>query len=66
MLMAIFAAAHFMEGTREDKNQLGGYFHKFMYMYLAQSADFDYVPKDVYKHEPAVVNARNARRRGIA
>lgn len=52
MLMAIFAAAHFMQGREEDKNLLGYYYHKFMYMYLAQSADFDYVAKDVYKHEP--------------
>lgn len=52
MLMAIFAAAHFMEGTERDRRSLGFFYHKFMYMYLAQSADFDYVAKDIYKHEP--------------
>lgn len=63
MLMAIFAAAHFMQGTQEERNSLGNYYHQFMYMYLAQSAEFDYVAKDVYQHEPKIATVQSTPRR---
>jgi hypothetical protein len=62
MVMAVFAAAHFMNGSEEEDKEedkqeeesnlarLEEHFKKFARMYLDQCKTFDYQAKDVYKH----------------
>ena len=50
MLAAVFAAAHFMRGNKEERARLEVHFKKFSRMYLDQCKTFDYQVKDVYEH----------------
>lgn len=50
MLAAVFSAAHFMDGKKEEYARLKVHFQKFARMYLDQCKTFDYQVKDVYEH----------------
>ena len=50
MLAAIFLCANLMPASAAQAGRLRAHQHKFMHMYLQQSMQFDYLPKDVYQH----------------
>lgn len=61
MLAAVFLCANFMSASQAQTQRLRAHKHHFMQMYLQQSMEFDYLPKDIYKNNAGCTSAPVAR-----
>jgi hypothetical protein len=63
MLAAVFLCANSMPASPAQTQRLRAHEHRFMQMYLNQSQEFDYLPKDRYNHNSVYSDASVARPR---
>jgi hypothetical protein len=63
MLAAVFLCANSMPASAAQTQRLRAHEHRFMQMYLQQSQQFDYLPKDKYHHNSVYTDACVARPR---
>jgi hypothetical protein len=61
MLAAVFLCANCMPASEAQAQRLRAHQRRFTQMYLQQSMNFDYLPKDIYKHDAMHTSPPTAR-----